>query len=38
MFVYDHICFGVYVYILDVYFTYERKYEAFIFMNLTYFT
>jgi hypothetical protein len=36
-FVYNHACFCVYIYLLDLSFTYERKYVAFVFLNLTYF-
>jgi hypothetical protein len=34
----DHVCFCVYVYILDLSSTYERKHETFVFLNLAYFT
>jgi hypothetical protein len=37
-FVYDHVCFCVYVCLLDVSSTYERKHVVFIFLNVTYFT
>jgi hypothetical protein len=34
----DHVCFCVYVYLLDLSSTYERKHVAFVFLNLAYFT
>jgi hypothetical protein len=37
-FVYNHVCFWEYVYLLDLISTYERKHVAFIFLILTYFT
>jgi hypothetical protein len=37
-FVYNHACFCVYVYLLDLSSTYEKKHVAFIFLNLAYFT
>jgi hypothetical protein len=36
MFVYDHARFCVYIYLLDLTSTYERKHAAFIFLNLTF--
>jgi hypothetical protein len=37
-FVYDHVCFSVYVYLLDVSCIYERKHETIVFLILAYFT
>jgi hypothetical protein len=37
-FEYDHAWFCVYVYLLDLSSTYERKHVAFVFLNLAYFT
>jgi hypothetical protein len=37
-FVYEHACFYIYVYLLDLSSTYERKHVAFVFLNLAYFT
>jgi hypothetical protein len=34
VFVYDHVCFCVYVYILDLSSTYERKHVTFVFLRL----
>jgi hypothetical protein len=33
-FIYDHVCFCVYVYVLYLSSTYERKHAAFVFLNL----
>jgi hypothetical protein len=38
MFVYDSVCFCVYVYLLDLFSIHERKHVAFIFLSLAYFT
>jgi hypothetical protein len=37
-FVYDHTCFAVYVYLLDLSSTYGRKHVAFFFLSLAHFT
>jgi hypothetical protein len=36
--VYYHVCYHVYVCILDLSSTYERKHVAFVFLSLAYFT
>jgi hypothetical protein len=35
---YDHVCFCLYVYLFDLFSTYERKHAAFAFLNLANFT
>jgi hypothetical protein len=37
-FVYDQVCFCIYVYLSDLPSTYERKHAAFVFLSLAYFT
>jgi hypothetical protein len=37
-FVYDHVCFCLYVYLLNLSSMYERKHAAFAFLSLAYFT
>jgi hypothetical protein len=36
--VYDHVCSCVYIYLLNLSSTCERKYVTFVFLNLAYFT